>query len=166
MKIFGKSTKTYFLEKFNCEIGEKDVDQMIERLREQNREWLAVERPSQEAGEGVEGVLVFEAQGQRDRRFVQHFGAFATGRVTRDATDLVEEALTTGGGAQVGGAALGATARARHQPVDDVLRLLSPDRVRHGRSGLGGLGVADERDHPAGIDPFPCAREVRRGFGQ
>ncbi|MEE2984421.1 MAG: trigger factor [Pseudomonadota bacterium] len=36
------------IEKFNCEIGEKDVDQMIERLREQNREWLAVERPSQE----------------------------------------------------------------------------------------------------------------------
>ena len=36
------------IEKYNCEIDEKDVDAMIERLREQNREWLAVERPSQE----------------------------------------------------------------------------------------------------------------------
>ncbi|MGE0483275.1 MAG: trigger factor [Gammaproteobacteria bacterium] len=31
-----------------CEIGDGDVDVMVEKLREQNREWLAVERPAQD----------------------------------------------------------------------------------------------------------------------
>ncbi len=29
-----------------CEIGESDIDEMIEKLRQQNREWVAVERPA------------------------------------------------------------------------------------------------------------------------
>ncbi len=29
-----------------CEIGDADIDAMIQKLREQNKEWLAVERPS------------------------------------------------------------------------------------------------------------------------
>ncbi|MCP5201361.1 MAG: trigger factor [Gammaproteobacteria bacterium] len=31
-----------------CEIGDADIDAMIEKLREQNRDWLAVERPAQD----------------------------------------------------------------------------------------------------------------------
>jgi len=31
-----------------CEIGEADIDAMIEKLREQHQEWLAVERPAQD----------------------------------------------------------------------------------------------------------------------
>ena len=34
------------IEKVTCEIGDSDIDTMIEKLREQNKEWLAVERPS------------------------------------------------------------------------------------------------------------------------
>ncbi len=36
------------VEKVTCEIHDDDVAAMIERLREQNKEWLAVERPSQD----------------------------------------------------------------------------------------------------------------------
>ncbi|MGR8920396.1 MAG: trigger factor [Gammaproteobacteria bacterium] len=32
------------IERLECEIGDADVDAMIEKLREQNREWVAVER--------------------------------------------------------------------------------------------------------------------------
>lgn len=34
------------IEQVSCEIGDADVDAMIEKLREQNKEWLAVERPA------------------------------------------------------------------------------------------------------------------------
>lgn len=36
------------LEKYDCEISDSEVNEMIEKLREQNKEWIAVERSSQD----------------------------------------------------------------------------------------------------------------------
>ena len=39
---------TLEIQKVDCEINDDDIDAMIEKLREQNKEWLAVERPSED----------------------------------------------------------------------------------------------------------------------
>ena len=89
------------IQKVDCEINDGDIETMIEKLREQNKEWLAVERPSQDGDqlsinfEGrVDGEL-FEGGTGKDTdlqlgmgMMIEGFEAGLTGKTAGERVEL------------------------------------------------------------------------------